>query len=439
MRFFAVYYYHILYEFFVIIQNTVKSKMRLYERLQTIKNIKNSQKEPVFMKKTDKKTAPYFSEEWESITDLVRKREITRNLPFPLPDLTESLGQALALLIPDFSFYKKKILKKKNLLFFDLETTGLSGGVGTIAFIAAFGRLEENGEITLTQYLLLDYPGESDFLEAVIREFDTFMEETEKFIVTYNGKSFDYPLLRNRCLINALDPPVFRNIDLLHPARFLWKRTLFSCSQAEIETSALGLDRNGDISGSFSPEIWFSFLKTGEYEPLFDICDHNLRDIIGLSSIFAAFANIVLDPLFFSGVYRTDLENLALRWRSSLKLGEKKGEQFEETLYKTGESLLEKASLRGYPKAKLVFSLDLMKKGLYEQACGYLSVLSDDSYPDSIKASALRSLSIDAEHRLKDNIASLSYIESALSLENTGQTLKTACLHRRNRLLKKRK
>ncbi|MDR2662402.1 MAG: ribonuclease H-like domain-containing protein, partial [Treponema sp.] len=204
-------------------------------------------------------------------------RVLCRKLTLPVPDLPEKLPDTLPLLIPDLAprgGFCGAALSPGQFLFFDLETTGLSGGAGTTAFLAAFGRFTgtagpgpkrqgprsagDGPVLEVTQFLLLDYPGEPDFLEAVLAETGCCSADSPApaFLTTYNGKSFDTQILKTRCLVNRLAVPPLVQADLLHPARRLWKRILPNCSQATIETMVLGLDRTGDLPGSMAPGIW---------------------------------------------------------------------------------------------------------------------------------------------------------------------------------------
>ena len=216
-----------------------------------------------------------------------------------------NISSLLPVLIPDLQ--GDKIPAIEDFVFFDLETTGLYGGAaGTIAFLAAFGRIESNVKLRITQYLLLDYPGVNDFLENILKEF----KNEDSVIVTYNGKCFDSQVLKTMCLMNRIKPPLYKHADILHPARRLWKNIIQDCSQASIETRILNLDRTGDIPGALAPEIWFDFLKTGETEKLIGICDHNKADITGLASILAAMIKISQN-LFDTSIYNYDTERLA--------------------------------------------------------------------------------------------------------------------------------
>jgi uncharacterized protein YprB with RNaseH-like and TPR domain len=362
---------------------------------------------------------------WESAGFLTARRELTLDFPHALP---AAFPRSMGIPAPDFFDYFSAAEGKAapgDLLFFDLETTGLSSGAGTVAFLAAFGRFVPAAgnapyRLLVTQYLLLDYPGENDFLEAALKEFAVSGAGRPPLVVTYNGKTFDAQILKTRCLMNAIPPLDYLHADLLHPARRLWKRVLPSCSQASIETSVLGLDRSDDIPGSQAPDIWFDFLKTGRTEALYGICDHNVKDIYGLARLLSAMAEIARSPLAALEKYRCDAERLALRWWRACReerLGAETpmgGDDFER-----GKLLLDYAAEKGWKKAMLVRMMD-------------------------------------AEWRLKDAAKALAFVDAALALETVQQVrapepgahpvteavplpdeFRAALLHRRERLLRK--
>jgi len=169
----------------------------------------------------------------------------------------------------------------EKLLFYDLETTGLSGGAGTLAFLAGFGWVE-NDRLIINQYFLHDFPGEIDFL-LLIKELLT----DDKILVSYNGKSFDHPLLRTRFLMKGLKLPSISEIDLLHTSRRLWKNRLPSCRLGVIEDRILDIHRVNDIPGIEVPDIYFDFLKTNKSEPLEGVFKHHLQDIKSLAFLLA--------------------------------------------------------------------------------------------------------------------------------------------------------
>ena len=294
---------------------------------------------------------------WKEAGFKTLKRTLRLDLPLKLPG---SFPRALSIIVPDIARQyglrrAGRIPAPEELLFFDLETTGLSGGAGTLAFLAAFGRFVHPGKIEITQYLLLDYPGEADFIELTVKEFGA---SVPPLVVSYNGKSFDSQILRNRCLMNGIMAPEYLHADLLHPARRLWRRVLSDCSQALIEVSVLGLSREGDVPGALAPDIWFSFLKTGDNTDLLLICDHNNRDIRGLASLLLCFGEIAAEPLKSRNRFRFDEEALALLWRQTLKKypsffsDDDSGEKYAEM----GEVLLMNAAENGYPRAVIAMA-----------------------------------------------------------------------------------
>ena len=177
-------------------------------------------------------------------------------------------------------------------LFLDTETTGLSGGAGTVAFLVGLGRTEGR-EFVVRQYLMPTYASEFMLLEAVGRT-----AEGCDTVVTFNGKSFDVPLIASRCIMNRMDNPIGRmnHLDLIHPARRAWKLRLKDCSLSSLEEKILGLRREHDLPGSEAPERYFSFLKTKDMRLLTDVIDHNRQDIVSLMSLLVRLHAVYAAP-----------------------------------------------------------------------------------------------------------------------------------------------
>jgi uncharacterized protein YprB with RNaseH-like and TPR domain len=176
-------------------------------------------------------------------------------------------------------------LNLQNILIFDLETTGLAGGTGTYPFLIGFGIFEKEG-IRLYQYFLPDYGMEAAaFLD--IRH----LTEKRNIILSYNGKSFDYPLLRNRYILNRLDNPFvhYDHLDLLHIARRLWKTTLLNCSLENVEREVFLFERWEDIESSSIPFAYFEFLRNGAIQQIKKILTHNQQDLISLARLLFHF------------------------------------------------------------------------------------------------------------------------------------------------------
>ena len=191
-------------------------ELNLKARLKRIRDIQarpENDLKPERILMTDHKSWPG----WEEAGFNIYKRTVRLELPATVP---RAFSKSLAIIVPDLARLGS-IPLPRELLFFDLETTGLSSGAGTIAFLAAFGRFasaENNDVLEITQYLLLDYPGEAGFVELMVGEF-----EGSPIVVSYNGKCFDAQILKTRCLMNGIKAPLLLHADLLHPARRLWK------------------------------------------------------------------------------------------------------------------------------------------------------------------------------------------------------------------------
>ncbi|MBN1648611.1 MAG: ribonuclease H-like domain-containing protein [Spirochaetales bacterium] len=174
-----------------------------------------------------------------------------------------------------------------KLVFFDLETTGLSGGAGTAIFLAGFGRISGK-TLSVDQFFLSDFPGQQDFLGTCLSELDK-----DTVLVSYNGKSFDMPLFRTKCLMNGLSCNEIEHIDLLHISRRLWKRLIGSCALGDLEQMILDIQRTRDIPGSLIPERYFNYLRTAEPSLLSDIFEHHRQDICTLAVLLRTIQKIL--------------------------------------------------------------------------------------------------------------------------------------------------
>ncbi len=230
-----------------------------------------------------------------------------------------------------------------DLVFFDTETTGLSGGAGNFIFLFGLARPRAEGEfIECEQIFLSDFPGEREFLEAVWQRITG-----KKLFVSYNGKSFDSHVLKTRFILNNLDCGLERQIDLLYWSRRLWKRLLDNCSLGNIEREVLGIHRCDDVSGAEVPGIYFRYLRTGEEGLLPAVFQHNLQDIISLVSLFVLLNRILNGP-----------DSGRLKRRGDFTgVGEKKSlEAVNLDQASLGKSLVERGDPRGLEILKESFS-----------------------------------------------------------------------------------
>ncbi len=177
-------------------------------------------------------------------------------------------------------------------LFLDTETTGLSGGAGTVAFLVGIGFIEK-GRLTVEQLLMPTYAHEAEMLDRI----STLMADKDT-VIHFNGKTFDMPLLKSRFTINRMADKYYdlNQLDLLHPAKRLWKLRLGSCRLCNLEKEILGFEREGDIPGSEVPQRYFSYLKTGDFSLLEDIIDHNRQDIVTLMHLLLRLTDAYARP-----------------------------------------------------------------------------------------------------------------------------------------------
>ncbi len=172
----------------------------------------------------------------------------------------------------------------EDILFLDTETTGLSGGTGTIAFLVGVGWVRNN-IFHSRQYFLPDFHHE----HAMLNELASLAQKFE-VVMTFNGASFDLPLLRTRALMNRLKDPCADLVswDLLVPGRRLWGRIFPNCKQQTLEKGLLQMSRDSrDIEGALIPQTWFDFLQTAEPDLMGRVLHHNQRDLLGMAGIFA--------------------------------------------------------------------------------------------------------------------------------------------------------
>ena len=178
-------------------------------------------------------------------------------------------------------------------IFLDTETTGLSGGTGTIPFMIGAGRF--NGDQFLLEQFFLRSPAEEKAQLAALSKF----VDGAKAVVSYNGKSFDLPIINTRFILNRLDNPFdgIDHIDLLHITRRVWKRRLKQCNLGNIEKEILEFFRTDeDIPGYLVPEFYRNYVVHGDASQVANIFYHNEIDVVSLSALFTMLAAILENP-----------------------------------------------------------------------------------------------------------------------------------------------
>lgn len=174
----------------------------------------------------------------------------------------------------------------------DTETSGLAGGTGTWVFACGLGR-PQGGELVLRQYLLARLDAEPAFLAAL-----TAGLEGCHLLVSYNGKSFDLPLLATRLRLGGMRPGFdgLAHLDLLHPIRRAFSSVWADCRLATAEARLLELRRRGDLPGAEAPQAWLNWLRRGETAGLAGVLEHNRLDLLSLAALPAPLALTLADP-----------------------------------------------------------------------------------------------------------------------------------------------
>ncbi|MBX3170551.1 MAG: ribonuclease H-like domain-containing protein [Candidatus Eremiobacteraeota bacterium] len=200
-----------------------------------------------------------------------------------------------------------------RMLYLDTETTGLAGGSGTYAFMIGLAFFEQ-GQLRLEQLIMRSHCEEKAMLQYLIERL-----ENSDGLITFNGKSFDIPLLQTRLIMNRLryDLEELPHLDLLPVSRRLWSQALENCRLETLETEILGLPRQGDVPGWMVPQIFFRYLQTGCARGLAQVAEHNRRDILTMVGLVAGLWGYVDEPHDWSQRFRQDarllhLEDLAL-------------------------------------------------------------------------------------------------------------------------------
>lgn len=304
--------------------------------------------------------------------------------------------------------------------FLDTETTGLAGGSGTYAFLIGVGRITEDG-FRVRQFFLREYAEERSALQALtehLAEFDV--------LITYNGRSYDQPLLETRYRMARLKPPFtsLGHLDLLYGSRRLWKLRLENCRLVQLEQEILGLHREGDLAGELIPYVYFEYLRSKDATRLIPIFHHNAMDIVTLACLTAivpsAFNTRDLAALHSCGiVHGSDLAGIA-RWM--LACGET-----EQAV-----PILRRAVDAGLPDALLFRTLwDIAcaekKLGKLDAALEVLTELAGCRNEHRVRA--LEELAKYYEHCEKNLVMALDFTYQALSFEE-----KASLLQRKDRL-----
>jgi uncharacterized protein YprB with RNaseH-like and TPR domain len=292
-------------------------------------------------------------------------------------------------------------LDLRSSIFFDIETTGLGIGAGMYAFLVGFGTFEGD-EFCLRQYFMRDHGEEDGLLYLLGQQMRRF-----EGLVSFNGRNFDLPVLQSRFICGRQEMPLAQapHLDLLYPARRLWRKRLTSCRLSSLEAGVLGVTRESDVPGWLIPELYFDYVRYGAVEPLRQVFLHNALDVLSLVVLAAKTNTLLREPLCPEVEHPADLYSLGLIYESCGQLGGAQ-QAFEGALHQPLPPSLQEEALRR-------LSALYKRTGQVEQAARIWQLLREHDHPD-----AFLELSRYHERHLHDYRTGAILAGQALALDN---------------------
>ena len=296
----------------------------------------------------------------------------------------------------------------RKLLFLDLETTGLAGGAGTYAFLVGCGWFDSDSAcFRLRQFFLSDFAAERALLESVAQ-----LADGTACVVTYNGKTFDLPLIETRFVLQRMSTPFadLPHVDMLHPARRMWREDDVECRLTSLERTLCGHEREGDVPGFEIPSRYFRYVRSGDARPLEAVLEHNRLDIVSLAMLTARAAQLLDDGPVSAATSREALGMGRLYERAGL----------------VGEALAAFAraaqpdATRVRADALRAQAILLRRLRRYEEAASsWRELLAGRDCPESYAREAAEALAVHHEHRARDLDAARRFALQSLRLEAT--------------------
>jgi len=240
---------------------------------------------------------------------------------YPLGRGTDPSPEVLALLTPN----APRPPEGRGLLFLDAETTGLAGGTGTYAFLVGVASVEADA-VVVEQFFMRDFDEEPALLAAL----GPRLAEAAA-VVTFNGASFDLPLLETRFVLGRRSWPDLAHVDLMAPARRVWSGALGDCRLSTLERAVLGVVRQEDVAGWEIPSRFFAYLRDRQPARLRPVFAHNRDDVLSVVALLGWFTGTLvgepseLGPEELAGLgrlwERSDAERSAAYYRAALASG----------------------------------------------------------------------------------------------------------------------
>lgn len=320
-------------------------------------------------------------------------------------------------------------LEGSRMLYLDTETTGLAGGSGTYAFLIGLAYFE-GSRLKVEQLVMRSHCEEKAMLGYLIERL-----EQSDGLVTFNGKSFDIPLLQTRLIMNRLryDLEELPHLDLLPVARRLWSGALENCKLETLETHLLGLPRHGDVPGWMVPQIFFRYLQTGCARGLAQVAEHNRRDVLTMVGLVAGLWGYVDHPHDWSQRFqqRPDLlhlEDLAL---AQQLFRSRRFEEARPLLERCFSFWQEQAPIPALRQSGALLARIRRRLGDVQAAQQIWSRLAE-SFPQDPEL--LEQVAKQQEHIHKDWASALDWVDRALRIKPLAPTRIKRLRYRRERL-----
>jgi uncharacterized protein YprB with RNaseH-like and TPR domain len=295
-----------------------------------------------------------------------------------------------------------------QLLFVDLETTGIAGGAGTYAFLVGCGWFA-GGTFRVRQYFLSSFTAERALLEAV---GDLAAEAGT--VVSYNGKSFDLPLIETRFVMNRLQSPFGEkpHVDMLHPARRMWRGPDAACRLSTLEESLCGYVREGDVAGFEIPARYFRYVHAGDARPLAAVFEHNRLDVLSLAMVTARAAQLLEEG---APAARTAREALGMG-----RLYERGGMMADAKSCFARAIEIEDADEETRAEALRAYALISRRLRQFDDAAAaWQRVLGLPVCPRPIEREASQALAIHLEHRRRDPASARDFALRLLHVDDS--------------------
>jgi uncharacterized protein YprB with RNaseH-like and TPR domain len=295
-------------------------------------------------------------------------------------------------------------------LFLDTETTGIAGGTGTYAFLIGLAWWDAGG-LHVEQLFMRDFAEE----HSILHELAARLAE-RPVLITFNGKSFDWPLLESRfTMTRAIAVPrLAAHLDLLHPARSLWKLRLGSVRLVELERHVLdpvrlGWSRDTDISSAQIPQHYFDYLRGGPLDPLAGVVRHNQMDLRGLAALFGKIDTLLAaETLAADEIHSLDLFGLS-------RFLQRRGDP-NRAHSACSQALDWGLPSEFSPQARRELAQMAKRRGEHENAAAlWHDLVANASADDHHAIHACEQLAIHYERRAKDPARALEFAKLALA------------------------